>query len=188
MRRSGQAGASRADTWTYRYLSFSALPTPEGFVSSVSFTESDALIASPATFQVMVVEDYNRMLGRSETPCARRGAAGMYPAETMRAIPCACWTKPLPSKRAFPTVWVRGQALASIYDYYCLVVDSMDTLRRLDSEQQAAYGDRASAIRTSMSFALLPASPQLSEQVAALLRSQADADGFNERGRTHGAS
>ena len=54
----------------------------------------------------------------------------------------------------------------------------MDTLRRLDSEQQAAYGDRASAIRTSMSFALLPASPQLSEQVAALLRSQADADGF----------
>ena len=64
-----------------------------------------------------------------------------------------------------------GQALASIYDYYCLVVDSMDTLRRLDSEQQAAYGDLASAIRTSMSFALLPASPQLSEQVAALLRS-----------------
>ena len=42
-------------------------PPPEGFVSSVSFTESDALIASPATFQVMVVEDYNRMLGRSET-------------------------------------------------------------------------------------------------------------------------
>ena len=62
-----QAGASREDTWTYRYLSFSALPTPEGVVSSVSFTESDALIASPATFQVMVVEDYNRMLGRSET-------------------------------------------------------------------------------------------------------------------------
>lgn len=64
----------------------------------------------------------------------------------------------------------------------------MDTLRRLDSEQQAAYGDRASAIRTSMSFALLPASPQLSEQVAALLRSQADAGRLYERGRTHGAS
>lgn len=85
-----QAGASRADTWTYRYLSFSALPTPEGFVSSVSFTESDALIASPATFQVMVVEDYNRMLGRSETlapgeallECTR----GNYEGDTLRLL------------------------------------------------------------------------------------------------------
>ena len=172
-----QAGASRADTWTYRYLSFSALPTPEGFVSSVSFTESDALIASPATFQVMVVEDYNRMLGRSETlapgeallECTR----GNYEGDTLRLL-----DETFAIKARISDGLGAGQALASIYDYYCLVVDSMDTLRRLDSEQQAAYGDRASAIRTSMSFALLPASPQLSEQVAALLRSQADADGF----------
>lgn len=172
-----QAGASREDTWTYRYLSFSALPTPEGFVSSVSFTESDALIASPATFQVMVVEDYNRMLGRSETlapgeallECTR----GNYEGDTLRLL-----NETFTIKAHISDGLGAGQALASIYDYYCLVVDSMDTLRRLDSEQQAAYGDRASAIRTSMSFALLPASPQLSEQVAALLRSQADADGF----------
>lgn len=172
-----QAGASREDTWTYRYLSFSALPTPEGFVSSVSFTESDALIASPATFQVMVVEDYNRMLGRSETlapgeallECTR----GNYEGDTLRLL-----DETFAIKARISDGLGAGQALASIYDYYCLVVDSMDTLRRLDSEQQAAYGDRASAIRTSMSFALLPASPQLSEQVAALLRSQADADGF----------
>ena len=172
-----RAGASRADTWTYRYLSFSALPTPEGFVSSVSFTESDALIASPATFQVMVVEDYNRMLGRSETlapgeallECTR----GNYEGDTLRLL-----DETFAIKARISDGLGAGQALASIYDYYCLVVDSMDTLRRLDSEQQAAYGDRASAIRTSMSFALLPASPQLSEQVAALLRSQADADGF----------
>lgn len=172
-----QAGASREDTWTYRYLSFSALPTPEGFVSSVSFTESDALIASPATFQVMVVEDYNRMLGRSETlapgeallECTR----GNYEGDTLRLL-----NETFTIKARISDGLGAGQALASIYDYYCLVVDSMDTLRRLDSEQQAAYGDRASAIRTSMSFALLPASPQLSEQVAALLRSQADADGF----------
>ena len=172
-----QAGASREDTWTYRYLSFSALPTPEGFVSSVSFTESDALIASPATFQVMVVEDYNRMLGRSETlapgeallECTR----GNYEGDTLRLL-----DETFAIKARISDGLGAGQELASIYDYYCLVVDSMDTLRRLDSEQQAAYGDRASAIRTSMSFALLPASPQLSEQVAALLRSQADADGF----------
>ena len=172
-----QAGASREDTWTYRYLSFSALPTPEGFVSSVSFAESDALIASPATFQVMVVEDYNRMLGRSETlapgeallECTR----GNYEGDTLRLL-----DETFAIKARISDGLGAGQALASIYDYYCLVVDSMDTLRRLDSEQQAAYGDRASAIRTSMSFALLPASPQLSEQVAALLRSQADADGF----------
>ncbi len=172
-----QAGASRADTWTYRYLSFSALPTPEGFVSSVSFTESDALIASPATFQVMVVEDYNRMLGRSETlapgeallECTR----GNYEGDTLRLL-----DETFTIKARISDGLGAGQALASIYDYYCLVVDSMDTLRRLDSEQKAAYGDLASAILTSMSFALLPASPQLSEQVAALLRSQADADGF----------
>ena len=172
-----QAGASREDTWTYRYLSFSALPTPEGFVSSVSFTESDALIASPATFQVMVVEDYNRMLGQSETlapgeallECTR----GNYEGDTLRLL-----DETFTIKARISDGLGAGQALASIYDYYCLVVDSMDTLRRLDSEQQAAYGDLASAIRTSMSFALLPASPQLSEQVAALLRSQADADGF----------
>lgn len=172
-----QAGASREDTWTYRYLSFSALPTPEGFVSSVSFTESDALIASPATFQVMVVEDYNRMLGRSETlapgeallECTR----GNYEGDTLRLL-----NETFTIKARISDGLGAGQALASIYDYYCLVVDSMDTLRRLDSEQKAAYGDLASAIRTSMSFALLPASPQLSEQVAALLRSQADADGF----------
>lgn len=172
-----QAGASRADTWTYRYLSFSALPTPEGFVSSVSFTESDALIASPATFQVMVVEDYNRMLGRSESlapgeallECTR----GNYEGDTLRLL-----NETFTIKARISDGLGAGQALASIYDYYCLVVDSMDTLRRLDSEQKAAYGDLASAIRTSMSFALLPASPQLSEQVAALLRSQADADGF----------
>ena len=54
----------------------------------------------------------------------------------------------------------------------------MDTLRRLDSEQQAAGQDLASAILTSMSFAPSASPPQLSEQVAALLRSQADADGF----------
>ena len=172
-----QAGASREDTWTYRYLSFSALPTPEGFVSSVSFTESDALIASPATFQVMVVEDYNRMLGRSETlapgeallECTR----GNYEGDTLRLL-----DETFAIKARISDGLGAGQALASIYDYYCLVVDSMDTLRRLDSEQKAPYGDLASAIRTSMSFALLPASPQLSEQVAALLRSQADADGF----------
>ena len=153
------------------------LPTPEGFVSSVSFTESDALIASPATFQVMVVEDYNRMLGRSETlapgeallECTR----GNYEGDTLRLL-----DETFAIKARISDGLGAGQALASIYDYYCLVVDSMDTLRRLDSEQQAAYGDRASAIRTSMSFALLPTSPQLSEQVAALLRSQADADGF----------
>ena len=172
-----QAGASREDTWTYRYLSFSALPTPEGFVSSVSFAESDALIASPATFQVMVVEDYNRMLGRSETlapgeallECTR----GNYEGDTLRLL-----NETFTIKARISDGLGAGQALASIYDYYCLVVDSMDTLRRLDSEQKAAYGDLASAILTSMSFALLPASPQLSEQVAALLRSQADADGF----------
>ena len=155
-----QAGASREDTWTYRYLSFSALPTPEGFVSSVSFTESD-----------------DRMLGRSETlapgeallECTR----GNYEGDTLRLL-----DETFAIKARISDGLGAGQALASIYDYYCLVVDSMDTLRRLDSEQQAAYGDRASAIRTSMSFALLPASPQLSEQVAALLRSQADADGF----------
>ena len=156
---------------------YRGLDGTEGFVSSVSFTESDALIASPATFQVMVVEDYNRMLGRSETlapgeallECTR----GNYEGDTLRLL-----DETFAIKARISDGLGAGQALASIYDYYCLVVDSMDTLRRLDSEQQAAYGDRASAIRTSMSFALLPASPQLSEQVAALLRSQADADGF----------
>ena len=62
-----QTDASRENTWTYRYLSFSALPAKDGFVSPASFTESDMLIASPATFQVLVLEDYNRMLGLSET-------------------------------------------------------------------------------------------------------------------------
>lgn len=65
-------------------------PPRRGFVSSVSFTESDALIASPATFQVMVVEDYNRMLGRSETlapgeallECTR----GNYEGDTLRLL------------------------------------------------------------------------------------------------------
>ena len=61
-----QTDASRENTWTYRYLSFSALPAKDGFVSPASFTESDMLIASPATFQVLVLEDYNRMLGLSE--------------------------------------------------------------------------------------------------------------------------
>lgn len=74
-----QAGASRENTWTYRYLSFSALPAKDGFVTPASFTESDMLIASPATFQVLVLEDYNRMLGLSETLAPRRSAAGMLP-------------------------------------------------------------------------------------------------------------
>ena len=51
-----------------------------------------------------------------------------------------------------------------------------------------AYGDYASGIRTTMSFTLVPASPQLSKQVAALLRSHADTDGFTsvaERSELH---
>ena len=41
-----QAGASRADTWTYRYLSFSALPTPEGL--SAAFPSPKATPSLPA--------------------------------------------------------------------------------------------------------------------------------------------
>ena len=85
-----QAGASREDTWTYRYLSFSALPTADGFASVVSFTENDALFGNPATFQAMPLEDYNRMLGRNETlapgeillECTRGSFAG----DTLRLL------------------------------------------------------------------------------------------------------
>ena len=172
-----QAGASREDTWTYRYLSFSALPTPEGFVSSVSFAESDALIASPATFQVMVVEDYNRMLGRSETlapgeallECSRGSLEG----DTLRLL-----DETFTIKKRISDGLGAGQALASIYDYYCLVVDSMDTLSRLDRQQQALYGDLSSSVSTTMSFTLVPASEELSRTVGTLLRGRAEADGF----------
>lgn len=172
-----QVGASRENTWTYRYLSFSAMPTRDGFVSSYSFTESDTLIANPTSFQVMVLEDYNRMLGRNETlapgeallECSR----GNFEGDTLHLL-----DETFTIKARLSDGLGAGQALASIYDYYCLVVDSMDTLLRLDNQEQMAYGDYASGIRTTMSFTLVPASPQLSKQVAALLRSHADTDGF----------
>ena len=139
-----QAGASREDTWTYRYLSFSALPTKDGFVTPASFTESDMLIASPATFQVLVLEDYNRMLGQSETlapgeallECSR----GNFEGDTLRLL-----DETFTIKKRISDGLGAGQALASIYDYYCLVVDSMDTLARLDRQQQALYGDLSSS-------------------------------------------
>lgn len=179
-----QAGASRENTWTYRYLSFSALPAKDGFVTPASFTESDMLIASPATFQVLVLEDYNRMLGQSETlapgeallECSR----GNFEGDTLRLL-----DETFAIKARIDDGLGAGQALASIYDYYCLVVDSMDTLRRLDDQQQAAYGSHASGIFTTMSFYLSPASPELSRTVAALLRDGAQENGFTsvaERG------
>lgn len=179
-----QAGASREDTWTYRYLSFSALPTADGFASVVSFTENDALFGNPATFQAMPLEDYNRMLGRNETlapgeillECTRGSFAG----DTLRLL-----DETFAIKARIDDGLGAGQALASIYDYYCLVVDSMDTLRRLDDQQRAAYGSHASGIFTTMSFYLSPASPELSRTVAALLRDGAQENGFTsvaERG------
>lgn len=179
-----QAGASREDTWTYRYLSFSALPTADGFASVVSFTENDALFGNPATFQAMPLEDYNRMLGRNETlapgeillECTRGSFAG----DTLRLL-----DEIFAIKARIDDGLGAGQALASIYDYYCLVVDSMDTLRRLDDQQRAAYGSHASGIFTTMSFYLSPASPELSRTVAALLRDGAQENGFTsvaERG------
>ena len=179
-----QAGASREDTWTYRYLSFSALPTADGFTSVVSFTENDALFGNPATFQAMPLEDYNRMLGRNETlapgeillECTRGSFAG----DTLRLL-----DETFAIKARIDDGLGAGQALASIYDYYCLVVDSMDTLRRLDDQQRAAYGSHASGIFTTMSFYLSPASPELSRTVAALLRDGAQENGFtsvSERG------
>ena len=81
-----------------------------------------------------------------------------------------------------------GQALASIYDYYCLVVDGMDTLSRLDRQQQALYGDLSSSVSTTMSFTLVPASEELSREVGTLLRGRAEADGFTsvaERSELH---
>ena len=179
-----QAGASREDTWTYRYLSFSALPTADGFASAVSFTENDALFGNPATFQAMPLEDYNRMLGRNETlapgeillECTRGSFAG----DTLRLL-----DETFAIKARIDDGLGAGQALASIYDYYCLVVDSMDTLRRLDDQQRAAYGSHASGIFTTMSFYLSPASPELSRTVAALLRDGAQENGFTsvaERG------
>lgn len=172
-----QAGASREDTWTYRYLSFSALPSAEGFVSTVSFTESDALFGAPATFQVMPLEDYNRMLGRSETllpgevllECTR----GNYEGDTLRLL-----EETFSIKARISDGLGAGQALASIYDYYCLVVDSMDTLERLNRQQQSVYDSYASDIRTTMSFTLVPASEELSQAVAGLLRDGAQENGF----------
>lgn len=172
-----QAGASREDTWTYRYLSFSALPAKDGFVTPASFTESDMLIASPATFQVLVLEDYNRMLGLSETlapgeallECSRGSLEG----DTLRLL-----DETFTIKKRISDGLGAGQALASIYDYYCLVVDSMDTLSRLDRQQQALYGDLSSSVSTTMSFTLVPASEELSRTVGTLLRGRAEADGF----------
>ncbi len=179
-----QAGASRENTWTYRYLSFSALPAADGFVGPVSFTESDALFGSPATFQVMVLEDYNRMLGLSETlapgevllECSR----GHFEDDTLRLL-----DETFTIKKRISDGLGAGQALASIYDYYCLVVDSMDTLTRLDRQQAAAYGELASSISTTMSFSLVPASEDLSREIGTLLRAHAEANGFTsvaERG------
>ena len=172
-----QAGASRENTWTYRYLSFSALPAKDGFVTPASFTESDMLIASPATFQVLVLEDYNRMLGLSETlapgevllECSRGSLEG----DTLRLL-----DETFTIKKRISDGLGAGQALASIYDYYCLVVDSMDTLSRLDRQQQALYGDLSSSVSTTMSFTLVPASEELSREVGTLLRGRAEADGF----------
>lgn len=172
-----QAGASRENTWTYRYLSFSALPAKDGFVTPASFTESDMLIASPATFQVLVLEDYNRMLGLSETlapgeallECSRGSLEG----DTLRLL-----EETFSIKARISDGLGAGQALASIYDYYCLVVDSMDTLERLNRQQQSAYDSYASDIRTTMSFYLSPASPELSQAVAGLLRDGAQENGF----------
>ena len=172
-----QAGASRENTWTYRYLSFSALPAKDGFVTPASFTESDMLIASPATFQVLVLEDYNRMLGLSETlapgeallECSRGSLEG----DTLRLL-----DETFTIKKRISDGRGAGQALASIYDYYCLVVDSMDTLSRLDRQQQALYGDLSSSVSTTMSFTLVPASEELSRTVGTLLRGRAEADGF----------
>lgn len=182
-----QAGASREDTWTYRYLSFSALPAKDGFVSPASFTESDMLIASPATFQVLVLEDYNRMLGLSETlapgeallECSR----GNFEGDTLRLL-----DETFTIKKRISDDLGAGQALASIYDYYCLVVDGMDTLSRLDRQQQALYGDLSSSVSTTMSFTLVPASEELSREVGTLLRGRAEADGFTsvaERSELH---
>lgn len=179
-----QAGASRENTWTYRYLSFSALPAKDGFVTPASFTESDMLIASPATFQVLVLEDYNRMLGQSETlapgeallECSR----GNFEGDTLRLL-----DETFTIKKRISDGLGAGQALASIYDYYCLVVDSMDTLTRLDRQQAAAYGELASSISTTMSFSLVPASEDLSREIGTLLRAHAEANGFTsvaERG------
>ncbi len=172
-----QAGASRENTWTYRYLSFSALPAKDGFVTPASFTESDMLIASPATFQVLVLEDYNRMLGLSETlapgeallECSRGSLEG----DTLRLL-----DETFTIKKRISDGLGAGQALASIYNYYCLVVDSMDTLSRLDRQQQALYGDLSSSVSTTMSFTLVPASEELSRTVGTLLRGRAEADGF----------
>ena len=172
-----QAGASRENTWTYRYLSFSALPAKDGFVTPASFTESDMLIASPATFQVLVLEDYNRMLGLSETlapgevllECSRGSLEG----DTLRLL-----DETFTIKKRISDGLGAGQALASIYDYYCLVVDSMDTLSRLDRQQQALYGDLSSSVSTTMSFTLVPASEELSREVGTLLRGRAEANGF----------
>lgn len=182
-----QTDASRENTWTYRYLSFSALPAKDGFVSPASFTESDMLIASPATFQVLVLEDYNRMLGLSETlapgeallECSR----GNFEGDILRLL-----DETFTIKKRISDDLGAGQALASIYDYYCLVVDGMDTLSRLDRQQQALYGDLSSSVSTTMSFTLVPASEELSREVGTLLRGRAEADGFTsvaERSELH---
>lgn len=182
-----QTDASRENTWTYRYLSFSALPAKDGFVSPASFTESDMLIASPATFQVLVLEDYNRMLGLSETlapgeallECSR----GNFEGDTLRLL-----DETFTIKKRISDDLGAGQALASIYDYYCLVVDGMDTLSRLDRQQQALYSDLSSSVSTTMSFTLVPASEELSREVGTLLRGRAEADGFTsvaERSELH---
>ena len=64
----------------------------------------------------------------------------------------------------------------------------MDTLSRLDRQQQALYGDLSSSVSTTMSFTLVPASEELSREVGTLLRGRAEADGFTsvaERSELH---
>ena len=172
-----QAGATREDTWTYRYLSFSAMPTQDGFTLS-RYTAGDAMAASPVTFLVLPLEDYNRMLGLSETlapgeallECIR----GEWPQDTLRLE-----DETFVIKERISAGLGDGQSLASIYSYFCLVVDSMDTLERIDRLQREAYGDLASEVSTTMSFILSPASPELSSQVGELLRDRADESGFS---------
>lgn len=172
-----ETGLTRSDTNAYRYLYFAALQSGDAYLTGAQAEDAmGSMSSTPCTLYLIPLEDYNRVWGHAETLAPDEvlllSAKGAHKGDTITFL-----EETFRIQKRVTDDMASGVAIASIYPTHFVVMDSMDSIRRMEQRQIEAYGKHASDIHSTMRFDL-SAGDEAQTAFAALLhdRTQASVD------------
>ena len=139
----------RGKTVAYRFLSFTAFKEGASYTAQAPAGSELALVRTPAVLYLLPLEDYNRFFGQTETleenQVLLEDYRGGHPEDTI-----TLFDRTFAVKRRIGDQLDTGSALVSMYDTCFLVVRDMEVVRWACQQQEQAYQNNASSIRTTL--------------------------------------